>query len=177
MRNPTLDHLLQDACCGCETFLYPCGVQIWWWTRQARRSLVCTLRLKDPSTKGTIFQLHAANLNCEAKWLNRFGFFIHASIRSRHVASELAEFLQDNTIPYFSDSSTSRSVFILRDLWPPWVQFFVMSVVFFMQMQLFRPTWRTCQPRRFSGPTVSLDLVWHVHVTLTGLSRFGHSPP
>ena len=54
---------------------------------------------------------------------------------------------------------------------------FVMSVLFFMQMQLFRPTWRTCQPRRFSGPTVSLDLIWHVHVTLTGLTRFGHSPP
>ena len=36
---------------------------------------------------------------------------------------------------------------------------FVMSVLFFMQMQLFRPTRRTCQPRRFNGPTVSLELI------------------
>ena len=113
---PHLDHLLRDACYGCESFICPCGVQIWRWTRKAHRSLVCTLRLKDPTAKGTIFQLYAANLHCEAKWLNRFGFSIHASIRSRQVASELVEFLQDNTTPFFPDSSTSGSVFILRDL-------------------------------------------------------------
>ena len=83
--------------------------------RQARRSLVCPLRLRGPSTKGTIFQLHAANLYCEARWLNLFEFSIHGLNPIKASSSELIEIFQDGTISYFSDSGTSRSIFILRD--------------------------------------------------------------
>ena len=49
--------------------------------------MVCTLRLKDPSAKGTIFQLYAANLYCEALWLNLFAFSIYGleQIKARRV--------------------------------------------------------------------------------------------
>ena len=64
---------------------------------------------------------------CEAKWLNGFGFSIHASIRSRHVASEWLSFYRTTryhisgqqyikVIFYSSRSLTSLSAIFVREL-------------------------------------------------------------